>query len=196
MKRHRLIALVFILSGVAFAQNQGAGTPCLFQFERGVVADCIRKTAGGLIISARYLNELEFDKYGLAPVRSESAPYGWMYVNRSGTVVVSGVPTFDNWADEFHDGLVRFVENGKYGFANRQGKIVIPASYDWASPFEKGVASICNGCHLQQCTGDCEHRAMEGGQWAAIDTHGKVIPKRRSVKRSPYTHNALDRHQP
>jgi hypothetical protein len=29
----------------------------------------------------------------------------WMYVSRSGIIVVQGVPTMDNGADTFHDGL-------------------------------------------------------------------------------------------
>ena len=50
-----------------------------------------------------------------------------MYVSRKGKVVIWGVPVMDNGADSFHDGLVRIVRNGKYGFANRGGEVVIPA---------------------------------------------------------------------
>src|SRR5947209_5385978 len=46
-----------------------------------------------------------------------------MYVDGRGKVVIIGVPTFDNGPDEFQDGLVRFVKNHKYGFADRNGKI-------------------------------------------------------------------------
>jgi hypothetical protein len=59
---------------------------------------------------------------------------------------LTGVPTFDNGPDEFHDGLVRFVKNHKYGFADRNGKIVIAPRGDGAMPFEKGRAKVCLGC--------------------------------------------------
>jgi hypothetical protein len=152
----------------------GKGSPCLFDFERGVVPDCIHAGAGKLFVSEQYLHQLTFDSSGLAPIRSEAAPYGWMYVNRKGKVVITGVPTLDNWADEFHEGLVRTVKNGKVGFANRKGKLVIPPNYDWAWPFENGVAEVCNGCR-EECTGDCEHRIMVGGKRFQINRHGALL---------------------
>jgi len=164
----RAIALfaVLLLSPFSSAQSSstsrseqqdslGKGSPCLFEFERGVVPDCIQKgKAGKLFVAPQYVKELDFDSGGLAPIRSEAPPYGWMYVNRRGVVVIIGVPTWDNWADEFHDGLVRIVKSGKVGFANRKGDVVIPPIYDWAWPFENGVATVCNGCHLEECLGE------------------------------------------
>ena len=45
-----------------------AARSCLFDFERGEIADCIRQTAGGeLLIAQRVLKELHFNSYGLAP---------------------------------------------------------------------------------------------------------------------------------
>jgi hypothetical protein len=153
------------------------GSPCLFNGERGVVPDCIHKTATGkLFVASRYVKELDFDSSGLAPVRSEGPPYGWVYVNRKGEAVITDVPTYDNGADDFSEGLVRIVRNGKVGFADRQGKIVIPPVYDWAWPFDHGAALACNGCR-EKCAGDCEHQWMEGGEWFHINRKGQVLPK-------------------
>ena len=69
-----------------------------------------------------------------------------MYVNRRGKIVISGIPVMDNGTDSFHDGLVRVVRNGKYGFANRRGHVVIPPIYDGVMNFEKGRAEVCKGC--------------------------------------------------
>jgi hypothetical protein len=113
-----------------------------------------------------------------------------VYVNRKGAVVITGVPTFDNWADDFSDGLVRTVVNDKYGFANTQGKIVIKPAYDWASPFDHGYASACNQCRemcampggaveVQSVAGGCDHRIMTGGKWLKIDKKGHVVAKLR-----------------
>jgi Xaa-Pro aminopeptidase len=64
-------------------------TPCLFDFERGQVPGCVRRTATGrLIIAPQYLKELDFDSYGLAAVQSPKQ--GSMDVNRSGEVVIRG----------------------------------------------------------------------------------------------------------
>ena len=108
-----------------------------------------------------------------------------MYVNRKGRVVVSGVPNFDNWADSFSEGLVRTVIKNKYGFANRDGKIVIAPAYDWASPFAHGSANACNECH-EECANPggvaphqpgCDHRIMTGGKWFKINKKGRIVAK-------------------
>jgi len=66
-----------------------------------------------------------------------------MYVSRTGRVVIIGVPSMDNGADTFHNGLVRVIRNKKYGFANRKGQIVIAAHYDGAMNFEQGKSKVC-----------------------------------------------------
>ena len=151
-------------------------TSCLYDFERGVIADCIQRAANGeLSIRQHVLKQLQFDSYGLAPVRS--ATDGWMYVSRIGNVVISGVPTMDNWADTFHDGLVRVVRNRKYGFSNRKGQLVISPIYDGAVNFEKGKAKVCNGCISKCADQECEHHDFYGGDWFQINTKGIVVAR-------------------
>jgi hypothetical protein len=163
----------------------------------GVINNCLsRHQDGTVFISPEVLKQLKFDSHGLAPVRveedcgpgpvrvEENPCHLWMYVNRKGRVVINGVPTFDNLADEFHGGLLRTVVNGKYGFANRKGRIVIKPAYDWASGFDHGYAEVCNHCHemcvmpgkvveLQSMPG-CDHRIMQGGEWFKIDKKGAL----------------------
>ena len=91
-----------------------------------------------------------------------------MYVNRRGHVLITGAPTFDNWAESFHDGLVRFVSGEKYGFANRKGKVVIPPIYDGAMNFDKGRTTVCKGCESRA-------HAFAAGDWFEIDTRGTVL---------------------
>jgi hypothetical protein len=161
---------------------------CLFS--GGVADNCIlHGHNGNMSVSPGVLSDFHFDSHGLAPVRSEEySRYGWMYVNRKGRVVISGVPSFDNWADEFSDGLVRTVVSNKYGFANRQGKIVVKPAYDWASPFSRGYAQVCNQCRekclmpggaveLQSLPGGCDHRVMVGGEWFKIDKKGRIVAR-------------------
>lgn len=131
---------------------------------------------GKLFLSEKFLKLLQFDSYGLASVLS--ARDGWVYVNRKGRVVIKGVAEMDNGADWFHNGLVRIFRNGKYGFANRRGQVVISPVYDGASNFEKGLARVCKGCEIK-CTDrpDCEYRVFAGGHWFQIDTKGTVVAR-------------------
>ena len=127
---------------------------------------------GDFYIAPELLKDLAFDSHGLAAVRSPKE--GWMYVSRSGKVVIKGVPVMDNGADSFHDGLVRIVRNGKYGFANRAGQVVIPTIYDGAMNFENGSAAVCKGC---QTSREGEHHFFSGGDWFRINIKGTILAR-------------------
>jgi hypothetical protein len=160
----------------AIDKNDAINRPCLFDPARGEIPNCLRKDKGGeLFIVPQYLKELKFEALGLAIVHSPSA--GWMYVNRVGKVVISGVPTMDNWADEFHDGLVRIVRSGKYGFANSKGQVVISPIYDGAMNFEKGRAEVCKSCEDKCVDAGCEYRSFTGGEWFQINAKGIVLTR-------------------
>ena len=100
-----------------------------------------------------------------------------MYVSRTGKVVIRGIPVMDNAADSFHDGLVRIVRNGKYGFSNRRGQMVIPPIYDGAMPFENGRAAVCKGCESKAVEPDGEYHIFAGGVWFQINTKGTVLAR-------------------
>jgi hypothetical protein len=151
--------------------------------------NCIlRDSRGKHLIAPDYVKKLAFDSHGLAVVfdNDDHASHGWTYVDRKGRVLVQGVPISDNWADEFSNGLVRTVINEKYGFANRQGKIVVGPKYDWASRFKHGYAAVCIGCR-EACVHpsnvaadspvDCEHRIVTGGDWFKINKAGRVVAR-------------------
>jgi WG containing repeat len=158
-------------SGRAIPYDPSDGTPCLFDFALGEVPNCVYKDANAeLFIAPRFLRDLSFGSHGMAAVRSPSE--GWMYVNRQGKVVITGVTESDYWADSFHDGLVRIVKNGKYGFANRKGKVVIAPIYDGALNFENGIAAVCNGCRSKCVDDQCEYHSLVGGRWYRINIKG------------------------
>jgi len=149
-------------------------TPCLFDPERGEVPGCIREEATGeLFVAPDHLKDLAFDSGGLAAVRSPE--YGWTYVDRNGKVLVRGVAVMDNGPDSFHDGLVRIVKYRKYGFASRDGRIVVPAVYDGALNFEQGLAAVCQGCKTKCVDPDCEYHSFNGGDWFQINKKGDVV---------------------
>ena len=46
-------------------------------------------------------------------------------------------------------------ENGKYGFANSRGHVVVPPIYDGATDFENGSAEVYKGCENKYAEREC-----------------------------------------
>lgn len=149
------------------------GESCMFNPETGEVPDCVHVQAdGSLAIASRYLKDLPYSSDGLAAVWIAGQ---WAYVNRRGVAIITGVPSYDNGPDEFHDGLVRFIKDKKYGFADRKGEAIIRPIYDGALPFENGRAKVCLGCVNKCSDRDCEHHMFSGGHWFSISEQGTVL---------------------
>lgn len=80
---------------------------------------------------------------------------------------------YDNGADYFSEGVRRFVKNGKVGFVDRNGTIIIKPEHDFATPFKYGYSSFCDGCDWEKT--EDEHRAIVGGTWAVMNFKGEVV---------------------
>lgn len=100
----------------------------------------------------------------------EKNAWGYVY-DRKGNFLYRPF-AYDNGADYFSEGVRRFVRNGKVGFADRNGKVIIEAGHDFVSPFHYGYAAYCDGCDWEK-TGD-EHKAIVGGTWGVMDFKGQV----------------------
>jgi hypothetical protein len=105
---------------------------------------------------------------------------------------------FDNGADYYEEGLARFLENGKVGFHDESGNVVIKAQYDFATPFKDGRSSVCNGCYatyehearlVPLSSGACHrtlgdnHLIIKGGIWGEINLKGEVVVPLKSPSR-------------
>lgn len=80
---------------------------------------------------------------------------------------------FDNGPESFHDGLLRVLLNGKMGYANRFGQIVIPCIYDYAKWFDNGQAEVT--FKAKEYLDMEEHRRVESDEWFIIDRKGNKI---------------------
>lgn len=80
---------------------------------------------------------------------------------------------YDNGADYFSEGVRRFVKNGKVGFADRNGNMIIDAKHDFVSPFNYGYAAFCDGCDWEKT--EDEHKAIVGGDWGMMNFKGEII---------------------
>jgi len=124
------------------------------------------------VIPARYQLAGTFSETGIAWVLDDA---GWAYIDRQGRVLVRPM-VYDNGPDPFSEGLARYVADGRYGFFDPAGHIVIPAHFDFAQPFHQGRAAVCMDCEKRVMG---EHWTMVGGRWGYIDGTGElVIPLR------------------
>jgi hypothetical protein len=85
------------------------------------------------------------------------------------------VYNFDNGPDYPAGGLFRIIKNGKFGFADTNGKIVIKPQYGCAFPFENGIAKVAVNC-VDKKTGE-KHHYWESDKWFYINKSGSKIDR-------------------
>ena len=122
---------------------------------------------GKVAITPKYLMALKFMPTGIAAVVDNK---GWLYIDTTGKPLIRPF-VVDNGPDGFHQGLARFVQNGKIGYFDTAGHIKIKAKWDFAKPFSEGLAAVCHGCK-QIRRG--EHFVVVGGKWGYIDEKGGI----------------------
>ncbi|MDO8805882.1 MAG: WG repeat-containing protein [Elusimicrobiota bacterium] len=125
---------------------------------------------GTVRIKPVYLVAQEFSEGGVA-FAADAA--GWVCLDAGGTVLLRPL-LFDNGPDYFSEGLARFTADGRVGFYDSKCRVVVPAIYDFALPFEDGASEVCMGCKAVSAG---EHKAVSGGKWWAIDANGKTLVK-------------------
>jgi hypothetical protein len=92
------------------------------------------------------------------------------YLNSAGRS--SPVLWYDNGADYFSDGLARTTRGGKVGFIDRSLTEKIAPTWDFAFPFDGGLALVCQGCRSHPVG---EHFEVRGGVWGYINREGAVV---------------------
>ena len=127
-----------------------------------------RDNAGKVVIAPRYETALEFSPEGIAAVVDEKS---WAYIDTAGRIVVRPL-VVDNGPDYFREGVARFRRDGKVGFFDRRGKVLIQPGFTYAAPFFEGRAAVCEGCTEIE---EAEHRSARGGKWGFIDRSGKPV---------------------
>ena len=96
----------------------------------------------------------------------------WVAINRSDSILLTPF-IFDNGPDYFKEGLFRYVENNKMGFANLKGEKMILPKFDFATPFANGLAAFNVGGHTAK--GGEEHSLWEDGLWGFVDKKVKIV---------------------
>lgn len=133
------------------------------------VPECARRDADGeIVLRAGALQVAD----GSAAVHAVVVEGELLFALDSGTTAPALM--FDNGADDFVEGLARSPRDGKVGFVNRRLELVVPRAWDFAFPFEDGVARVCTGCEARRREGD-EHSEVAGGHWGYVDRAGRVV---------------------
>ncbi len=186
--------ILILLTCTGFAQKQKK----LYYFTAKDGKVGVKSKSGKIIIPANFFYA-EYDNdddtkaikssliYMYKNSGESKSDYGFINCfNRKGEFLYH--PFFiDNGPDYFAEGLQRFVENNKMGFANRKGEKAIPATFDYVAPFEYGLAAFCQGCQLKIDSADSgdPHPMIVGGEWGLIDKKGNIrIPEGKYSSRS------------
>jgi hypothetical protein len=96
---------------------------------------------------------------------------GWTAIDAEGKTRFRPF-VIDNHPDGFKGNRARFQANGLIGYYDSTFKVRIPAAYDFAEPFDGGLAKICMGCGKVR---DGEYHLVVSGKWGFIDTTGSPI---------------------
>lgn len=143
-----------------------------------------KNNKGKIIITAQFQNirNSEIDEE-LIPVLKNGKFYRMDY---NGNLKFESV-FYDNGWDYYEEGLARFIKDGKVGFHDKKGNIVINSRYDYASYFKKGFSIVCIGCweyypkspKFRPLTNSIliqhEFSDIAGGKWGAIDSKGQIV---------------------
>jgi hypothetical protein len=105
--------------------------------------------------------------------KKEGSSGRWVGINHKGEILFDLV-NFDNEPDYFQEGLTRVTRNGKMGFSNQYGQVVIPCIYDHAWWFKSGQAKVTYDANETRDKYD-EHTIIESDQWFYIDRNGIEI---------------------
>jgi hypothetical protein len=151
---------------VAVAQPEFSIACTVFPPVADEIADCARREVNG---------ELAL-RPGIVGDTANGDPGGVLIAGELYFALPSGrtAPAFafDNGLDYFVEGLARSVSDGKFGFVDQKLELVIPRTWDFAFPFENGVARVCQGCTISD---DGEHGEVTGGTWSTIDRAGRIV---------------------
>ena len=100
---------------------------------------------GKIVIKPTFTSVSTDTLYSMAIVQKN---WEWTAVDKKGEFILKPF-IYDNGPDYMVEGLFRFVDNNKIGFANSDGKKVIPAKYDFAEPFANGLSEYALGGHRE-----------------------------------------------
>lgn len=177
----RIISTILLLVMCSFAFAQKKQKDYLISFNdttSGKVLIGYKNLKGKVIIPAKYTGYGEVDTlFDFTVVSLKDS--GLLVIDKTGKHILRPF-IYDNGPDYIEEGLFRFVENNKLGFANAKYKKIIPATFDFVTPFKNGLAEYTMGGHKVQ---DGEHWYWGGGhEFGFINHSGRKFKKVNELK--------------
>ena len=127
---------------------------------------------GDTVISSKQIYHAFQDTIITFGIVLEKETYDLIGINRKRERLFE-VCKYDNGPEKFEEGLLRIKKNGKIGYANTKGEIIIKPQFECASNFNNGVALVTLDCYLYY---DMEnHLRSKSNSWFKIDKTGKRI---------------------
>lgn len=168
----KIVSIILLITSL-FAQQKD---DYLIRYEDGSYFGYKNKE-GKIIIPAKYL-VAEDIFYKTAFVYED----GWKLIDRKENILL--IPfIYDNGPDYVVEGVFRFVENKKMGFATPEGRIVIPAKFDFVTPFENKIAQYHIGGY-KEYTPDKEHWFWTGSKEIGyINLFGEKVDLKEEMRR-------------
>lgn len=110
-------------------------------------------------------------RYGVA-IEKTGETYDMIGINKKGQRLYE-IHWFDNGQDLMSDNTFRIIRNGKIGYADKSGKIIIKPQYACAYPFENGSAKVTYDCNT--FPQDPTPKAPESDTWFYINKKGEKL---------------------
>ena len=149
---------------------EGKENGMLFAFEdsRGLFG--YKNAAGTVVLSARYQAAFT-DTFARAIAFVADSAHGIVAIDRAGHIVLTPFVVV-NGPDEVREGLFRYEEQGRIGFADLAGNKIIPARFKFAGWFREGRAAYC-----EECTPERHGELIQwaGGRWGFVDATGRTV---------------------
>lgn len=135
--------------------------------------------------TSKYIICFDEDKLGYFSIFAIKNKKGWIAIDNHEKQLfeVYNTSIGEPSPDYLIDGKIRIVdEDGKIGFANNKGKVIIKPQFEEASSFYKGKAIIGKTCekvpwNIQEKFNhsDCQHYSIECKEYGYIDEKGKIM---------------------
>ena len=172
-----IITFCIVLSSIAtgFAQEED-----VLKYQYDPVADKgigFTNSKGEIVIPADrfgHVYESRLDK--ITFVLFKDGPKGIYAINRKGEPLFE-VFCIDNGPDYVKEGMFRIIKDGKIGYANMNGEVIIEPQFDFAYPFQNCGYAVFNMGGKQTLDNNThdKHWKMEGGKWGIINKKGEIV---------------------
>jgi hypothetical protein len=168
--KNTFIFLLLFLSILTFGQKKDSKDYLISYIDStsGKELTGYKSLNGKIIIKAKYQNGSDTLRKMAIVLNSE---FEFIGIDKNDQIILKPY-IYDNGPDYVEEGLFRFVENDKIGFANLDGQKIIKAKYDFATPFSDGISEYSIGGEQVYENGKTKKQIIkESGYEGLVDKH-------------------------